>query len=224
MPCLRMELWLKKTIHNGIEGENWLVSDGYVSEFKNKYKFQGSEVVLFGGRLSGAKGGNLILQAMRDVVHVNPNSKLVVVGRIDEYAKRMMAQAQKLGISKSIIFVGWLVESEMKSAYTAASVVVVPSVCFDSFPNSNLEAFAASKPVVATCFGGSREIVKDGENGFIVNPFDVKRLASLISSLLVEKEKAKKFGENGKQLVTKEFSMKKMAEAYLELFQSRDVA
>jgi len=48
---------VKKTIHNGIEGENWLVSDGYVSEFKNKYKFQGSEVVLFGGRLSGSERG-----------------------------------------------------------------------------------------------------------------------------------------------------------------------
>jgi len=208
----------KATIHNGIDLDKWNVSDEIVKEFKGKLNILSKGIVFFQGRLSGAKGGNLILQAMKKVVVSCPNAILLVAGNIDEYADRMLKIAESYGIKNNIIFTGWLGEEEIKTAYKASSLVVVPSVCFDSFPNGNLEAFASKKPVVATCFGGSRELVKTNVNGFIVNPFDIESLSKSIIFLLNNPEKSKEYGENGYDSVRKNFSIKKMGEDYLSYF------
>ena len=85
----------------------------------------------------------------------------------------------------------------------------VPSICFDSFPTINLEAFACKKPVIATCFGGSKEIIEDDVNGYIVNPYNIKNLARKITDLLQNPDKAKNFGESGYKKILKEFTLGK---------------
>ena len=74
---------------------------------------------------------------------------------------------------------------------------------------------ACKKPVVATCFGGSRESVVDSETGFIVNPFDTETLADRIVDLLENPEKAKIFGEAGYARVKAEFGLNRMIDNYL---------
>ena len=194
-------------VHNGIDVENW------------PEPIWGQEIILFGGRLSGAKGGDLILQALSRIVQKRPQAKLVIFGKKDEYTKRIITRAKELHVENSIDIVGWDGEEALKKQYAIATVAVVPSVCFDSFPTINLQAFASKKPVVATCFGGSDEIVRTGENGFIVNPFDVDALAKSILFFLENPEKAKEFGQNGYELVKREFSLQEMGSIYLQLFQ-----
>jgi len=206
-------------IHNGIKVSEWDIPLSDVEVFKSSFGLTSSEVVLFGGRLSGAKGGNLILEAISYVSKSVPSVKLLVVGQKDFYAERMLKKAIELGIGDRVIFTGWLKEDDMKKAYASATVVTMPSVCFDSFPNGNLEAFAASRPVVSTCFGGSREIVRDGENGYIVNPFNVPSLANAIADLILNKEKARQFGKAGHDIVIKEYSIEKIAKRYFSKFE-----
>lgn len=207
---------ITSVIRNGIDAPAWEVPPE--QNFKEGLGLSGADVVLFGGRLSGVKGGEVILEAMSRVAKHNPNARLLVVGRKDFYAGRMEKKAEALGIKEKIVFAGWLSEPDMKKAYAVSTIVVVPSVHLDPFPTVNLEAFAAGKPVVATCFGGSPEIVKDGENGFIVNPFNVVNLADAIVDLLSDKEKARKFGETGHRLVAEKYSIDEMAKKYLSLF------
>lgn len=205
-------------IPNGINVSEWHVSSVEVDSFKRRFGLSDKEVVLFGGRLSGAKGGSLILDAMREVVKRLPTATLLVVGRKDHYADRMCRRAADLGISDAVVFAGWLSEHEMKMAYAAASLAVIPSVCFDSSPNGNWEAFASQKPVVSTCFGGSREIVEDGRSGFIVNPYNVPALVDAIDDLLRHPDKAKAFGAQGNLRVKTEYTVALMAKRYLALF------
>jgi len=205
-------------IRNGIDLALWNASPAKVDEFKKTFALENSDIILFGGRLSGAKGGDIILRAMEIIAKKNTNAKLLVVGRKDFYSERMKRRAESLGIKDKIVFTGWLDENLMKMAYEVASVVAVPSVCFDSFPNGNLEAFASGKPVVSTCFGGSREIVKNRENGFLVNPLDVNKLSEAIVELLNDKEKARRFGEAGRKLVSENYSIVKIAGEYISLF------
>jgi glycosyltransferase involved in cell wall biosynthesis len=207
-----------EVIYNGVEAHGWDVSLNDVEAFKKGLGLVGSEVVLFGGRLSGAKGGSLILDAMSNILKQVPSAKLLVVGKNDHYAERMMRKATDLGISDCVIFAGWLKEGEMKKAYASAAVVTTPSVCFDSFPNGNIEAFASGKPVVSTCFGGSREVIKDGKNGYIVNPFDVQTLSKAITDLLLNKAKAEIFGGAGRALIKEKYTIKDSSNKYLSLF------
>ena len=196
-------------IYNGIDVENWNVA---------RQDPEGKEFILFGGRLSGAKGGDLMLQALAIVAAKRSQARLLIFGKKDAYSDRILARAKELGVEDRIVMVGWQGEEALKKHYNLSSLAVVPSVCFDSFPTVNLQAFASNKPVIATCFGGSRELVHDGENGFIVNPYNVKTLAEKILYLLENPEKAKEFGENGYRLVAEKHNLKAMVEKYLSLF------
>jgi glycosyltransferase involved in cell wall biosynthesis len=205
-------------IHNGIDYPAWNVPEFELNNFRQKYNLIDRDIVLFGGRLSGAKGGSLIIEAMNKVIKNNSKAILFVIGNKDFYAEKMLKQSESLSVKDNIIFSGWLDREQIKFAYNSANVVVIPSVCFDSFPNGNLEAFASKKPVIATCFGGSKEIVRDGENGYIVNPFDVERLAQKIDEILSDKNKEKAFGESGYSLVSADFTQENMVKKYLSLF------
>ena len=131
----------------------------------------------------------------------------------------MLDQARELQIEKRIVSLGWLSGTELQKAYASAALVVVPSLSFDSFPTVNLEAMAAGKPVVATCFGGSREAVQDGVTGYIVNPFNVPVLAEKIVDLLQSVEKLNRFGHEGHERVLKEFTLEKQALEFEKYYQ-----
>ncbi|MDP7069597.1 MAG: glycosyltransferase family 4 protein, partial [Candidatus Peribacteraceae bacterium] len=82
-------------------------------------------------------------------------------------------------------------------------------------PTMNLEAMAAGKPVVATCFGGSSEIVEDGETGFVVNPRDIDNLVQALGTILKDEKKAKEMGDKGREIIKESFSVEKQVEGYL---------
>jgi glycosyltransferase involved in cell wall biosynthesis len=152
---------------------------------------------------------------MKNVIKIIPNAVLLLVGKTDGEVKEILDFAAGLGIDKNIVAAGWLSGRELKAAYNAADIVTVPSICFDSFPTINLEAMACKKPVIATCFGGSREAVLDGETGYIVNPFNIEEMADKIAYLLNNPDIAKRLGETGYEKVKKEFNLEKMTNDYL---------
>ncbi len=208
------------TIHNGIDASLWAVKDDAVKAFRGAHAV-GEYAVLFGGRLSRAKGTPELLEALARVTRELPQVQLLVVGSEDAYASNMRTVAAKLGIGDQLVFTGWITGSELRAAYHAAALVCVPSVCFDSFPTMHLEAMACRKPVIATCTGGSREAVVGGETGYIVNPFDLQVMAEKLTELLTNTEKNTKFSEDGYARVIKEFSVVEQVQKYEKLFMSR---
>lgn len=172
--------------HTGVDVADWQISPEKVAEFREKYNLSGKKVIFFGGRISGLKGSEQVEKAVALVKKEVPEAILFTAGSEG---------------------VGWLQGEELRAAYHSADVVIVPSVCFDSFPRSNLEAMACGKPVVATCFGGSPEIVQEGITGYIVNPLNIGLMAGRIIDLLKNREKAIKFGQAGYERVKKQFSL-----------------
>ena len=142
--------------YTGIDAADWQISPEFIAEFKKKHNLYDKKVIFFGGRISDSKGLEQIEQAMAMVKEKIPEAVLLIAG------------------AKGI---GWLVDDELKAAYHSSDAVAVPSVYFDPFPRSNLEAMACHKPVVGTCYGGTPEIVQDGITGFIVNPFNTGSMA-----------------------------------------------
>ncbi|MCR4283792.1 MAG: glycosyltransferase family 4 protein [Parcubacteria group bacterium] len=205
-----------KTVHAGINFSLWEIDEGKINDFKKEYGVLDKKIVLFGGRLSGAKGGREILKAMIKIIEKVPSAVLLVVGEGKGYEKDMVNTAEKFGLKDRIIFTGWILGDKLKAAYHSSDVVVVSSVCFDSFPVINLEAMACAKPVVGTCFGGTPEIVEDNVTGFIVNPFNTEVMAEKISYLLLNPEKAREFGKRGYNKIKEKFSIDKWIDKYLK--------
>lgn len=205
------------TIHNGIDVFVWPVESEVIQQFKNRHAIR-ERAVLFGGRLSRVKGAPELLRALAQVAKEIPLAQLLIVGTEDAYASSMRELAAELGILDLLVFTGWLSGDELRAAYHSAALVCVPSVCFDSFPTMNLEAMACRKPVIATCVGGSREAVVNGETGYIVNPYDTATMAGKLAELLTDKEKNTRFGEAGYARAVRAFSLTAQVQKYEELF------
>jgi len=209
-----------ETIHNGIDFFKWqaVYNENKIKEFKNRFNLERKKIIFWGGgRLSGAKGSEQILKALK-IIKENYriiDAILVIAGDKGYFTDRIEEIAKKLNMRENIVLTGKLNLEEMQTAFFASNLSVTPSVCFDSFPTVNLEAMAAGKPVVATCFGGSRELVKDNETGFIVNSNNEELMAEKIYDLLQNPEKARDFGEKGFERVKNLFSIGSQAEKTL---------
>jgi len=206
------------TIHNGIDLNSWTTSDESVADFKRKHDLEDKKIVLFGGRLSGAKGGESIVKAMAVVARRCPKAVLLIAGREDGYASVIKDIAKKENILNRLVFTGWLDHKEMVVTYRGSNVVVFPSVYLDPFGLVVIEAMAAQKPVVATCYGGAHEIVVDGETGYIVNPNNIDSFAEKILGLLKDEARAQMMGQKGRERVAKNFTLKQQIEKYLNLY------
>jgi glycosyltransferase involved in cell wall biosynthesis len=205
------------TIHNSIDVSEWSVDADAVSACKTTFAI-GEQAVLFGGRLSRAKGASELLQSLSIVAKSAPRVQLLVVGTEDAFTHRMKEMAAELGIKDRLVFTGWLSGKQLHTVYHAAALVCVPSICFDSFPTMNLEAMASRKPVIATCAGGSREAVVEGETGYIVNPYDTQTMAEKLTELLTDTERSIRFGEAGYERAARDFSPEGQIQKYEKLF------
>lgn len=207
-----------ETVCNGID--EWEEDKKEVNKFKNKYNLQKKKIILFGGRLSGAKGGEVILKTMKGVVGTIKDSVLLVAGEKDWYSQEMLNLASKLGIGNKVKFSGWLDRREMKSAIFTSDICVVPSIYPDPFNLFNIEAGAAKKPVVGTCFGGTPEIIVNNKTGYIVDPNNTDLMAEKIIDLLKNPEKAEKFGDAGYKRVKERFSLDKQVKETLKWYKT----
>lgn len=205
-----------ETIYNGIDVNSWKEDVEKVKKFKAKYNLNSKKVIFFGGRISGAKGGNELLRAlaqikMQDIV-------LLVVGEENQYVKEMKGLVKKLNLEQNVVFTGWLEGGELKSAYHSADVCVCPSICFEAFGMVNLEAMACKKPVVSSYFGGPREVVINNETGYLLNPYNIELMAEKILDLFKNLQKAKQFGEAGYERAKECFSLDRQVNQTLKWY------
>jgi len=207
-----------EVIYNGMNIADWQIEPEKIVKFKEKYNLLDKKVLFFGGRLSGAKGGDQILKSLKIIREEINNTVLLVVGEQNQYVEQMKVTVKKLNIENNVIFIGWLGGDDLKTAYNSVDVFVVPSCYFDPLPMTNFEAMACKKPIVGTCFGGTPELVQEGITGYIVNPFDVKLMANKIIDLLKNPRKAQSFGEAGYNLLKKKFSIERQVDKILEQY------
>jgi len=89
----------------------------------------------------------------------------------------------------------------------------------EGISNSIMEYMALGKPVVASDGGGTKELIIDGETGYLVPPRDPVALADKILFLLSHKELAEVMGERGRQRIKKDFSLSSLAEKTIALYE-----
>ena len=208
-----------ETVYNGINIDEWEIEPEKVKEFKRKYNLENKKILFFGGRLSGAKGGDQLLEALALVKKQVNDVVLLVGGKRNEYLKKMEKLVKKLGLGKNVIFIGWLKMDDLKIVYHAFDICLVPSICFETFAMANLEAMAAKKPVVSGCFGGPKEVVANNKTGYLINPYNIELMTEKIIDLLKNPEKAKKFGEEGYQRAKEFFSLEKQVKKTLKWYE-----
>ena len=207
-----------RAVHNGIDAAKFTASTETIDALRQRLKLEGRKVILFAGRLTAAKGTKQLLEALDCVVKNIPEATLLVLSSVP-IEEQIQEQKYRQLREKHIVSGGWLAGEELAAAYHLADLLVSPSIIFDTFPTVNLEAMAAKTVVLASCYGGSREAVLDGETGYIINPFDTADFAEKMGRLLKDDALRQRMAEAAYQRVIQEFSIEKQANEMLEIFQ-----
>ncbi len=192
-------------IHNGIDINEWQIENSEIEKFKNKFNLHNKKIVFFGGRFSGLKGGNQIINIIEQVKKQIPSVALMIMGKLGKESNQILQQTKNKNIN--LILTDWISGNEKKAAFWSCDVFLTPSYYLDPFPTQNLEAMACKRPIVGTCFGGTLELVLDNQTGFIINPYNTKKTAEKIIKLLKNPELAEKFGQAGFDRVRENFNL-----------------
>ena len=202
---------------NGIDLDEWApVDKSIVADLRGRLDLLDKRVILIAGRLTTEKGLRQILAALSRLQETLPDVRLLVLSSraIDSQLEGAFAHLDSL-----IRIGGWLSGDELRAAYQLADVVAAPSIYLDPFPTVALEAMAAGKPVVATCFGGAREAIVDGETGYIVNPFDTFALSDRLLRLLTEEDRRRQMGLLGRERLAQHFSLDEQVRRMLAIYE-----
>ena len=206
-----------EVVHNGIDPDAWRpADDAVVRQLRGRLGLDGKRVILIAGRLTREKGMNAMLRALDRLRETLPEARLLVLSSrdIDAWLTGEFAHLRPL-----IHLGGWLAGDELRAAYQLADVLALPSIYLDPFPTVVLEAMALGRPVVATCFGGAREAVIDGETGFIVNPFDDAAFSDRLSRVLDDGALRRRMGRAGRERVAARFSLARQTARMIELYE-----
>ena len=153
-----------------------------------EYGLEGKLTVLFVGRLAKIKGVEHLIRAADAIVNKfgHKDTMFVLTGShtftgVDEPVDmdEIRRHLKRCQLDKHVLFTGSLPLEEVKKLYAAADIFVLPSLA-EGDPLVTLEAMASGLPVIATKVGGIPNQIRDGWNGFLVDPGNEHQLSEKI--------------------------------------------
>jgi glycosyltransferase involved in cell wall biosynthesis len=184
---------------------------------------QQDKTILFVGRLTRTKGVDDLIRAFELTLRKRSDARLVIVGDGPERAN-LIQTAAALGVSSRVKFTGTLTGPSLADEYEKSDVVVLPSKYVKGEASSEtlgltlIEASMHSKPLVGTSHGGIPEIVKDGQNGFLVPENDPQALADALVRLLSDERLSQQMGAEALRIARTKFTWDAATERLLQSY------
>ena len=135
-----------------------------------------------------------------------------------EEAARLKKYIKERNI-KNIEFLGFKSGIELENVIKNARFTMIPSIWYDNLPNTALESFQYYKPVIASNMGSLPELVLDGVNGYLFNPYSPDELVEKIK-MLDDDKLVIEMGNNSRKRLEDRFSPKTHYDSLLNIFNS----
>jgi glycosyltransferase involved in cell wall biosynthesis len=119
-------------------------------------------------------------------------------------------------------WLGW--QCDMPSILAQSHIICLPSYYGEGVPRVLIEAAACGRSIIAADTPGCREVVRHGENGFLVPPRDPETLAGALNVLIENPRLRAKMGLRGREIAVCEFSLGQVLDANLDTYQSLLIA
>lgn len=167
------------------------------------------EYVAYAGRVSPEKGVDWLLSVAAKLKTV----PFRIAGQISSHCSHMMTR-----LPTNVTYIGELAGTELDDFYNSARIVVVPSICYEVFPNVALEAMIRARPVVGSRIGGIPEIVEDENTGLLVTPRNVDELSERLAALWVDGDACDRIGNAGRIKARKDHSENRFYARLMSLY------
>ena len=206
-----------QTIHNGLE----------LGKFENSHpeEYQNG-LLLYIGTIIRKKGVLELPKIFNQVRQQHPQASLILIGGDSSDIETQSQSTWQLMQNRfqdddlhSVTYLGKIPYHEVQQYIKKAHVCVFPSFA-ETLGMVTIEAMAMQKPVVNTKIGWAKELIVDGESGFLVYPKNHQGYAAKITSILNDNALAKKLGDNARERVEKKFDITKIAAENIAFYKS----
>ena len=177
---------------------------------------------MFAGTITPRKGVDRLVKAAEMVLRDHKDVTFLLVGNLkldEEFVNRVVKYVKDKGLNRNIRFTGFVPYEDLKALYSACDIFVLPSFG-EGDPIALKEALASGKPLVGSNVGGIPMQIRDGWNGFLVEPGNERQLAEKIRYLIENEEERERMGKNSRKLAEEEFSWEKITDRYVEVYEN----
>ncbi|MCP5364682.1 MAG: glycosyltransferase family 4 protein [Hyphomicrobiales bacterium] len=203
------------TIHNGIDITPFTAGTSTKIEKRRELGWKPDDVVLiYVAVIRKDKGHDVLFKAAPRIRECVPNAIIKIVGDGPHAAIRKQEASH---LSDYVEFMGQ--RDDVPALLMAADLLVMPSRT-EGLPTAPIEAAAAGLPVVASDVGGTKEIVADGETGFLVPAGDADALAERVIHLLQQPDGGRQMGLKARERVQRLFTLENQAALTAQLYRS----
>ncbi|WP_139958077.1 glycosyltransferase family 4 protein [Flavicella sediminum] len=204
-----------KTLYNTINSEDFIPN----------HKTIEPKTLLYFGTIIRKKGVLEIAKAFNIVVEKDPTVQLCLLGRdcIDVLAKKstlkLFNELLSVEAKRNFKHIAAVPYAQVKEHICKAEIILLPSFA-EAFPMTWLEAMALEKKMVTSNIGWAKELMIDGETGYMVNPTNSEEFAHKIINLLMQKEVAGIMGKNARAHLKRHFDAKKILNENINLYKN----
>jgi glycosyltransferase involved in cell wall biosynthesis len=189
----------QKIISGGFSHKKVWVHSNFLSQDPG-FADHSRSYALYAGRLSPEKGLVPLLQAWKHLPHV----PLKIIGNgplqgwMEDYiAKHQLNQIELLGFRPLSVVLEHLKQ---------ALVLLLPSICYETFGRTIMEAYATGTPVIASRLGAMAELVVEGKTGFLAKPNDAEDLAKTVDLAIADRDRLQHLGRQARKLYEQSFT------------------
>jgi glycosyltransferase involved in cell wall biosynthesis len=201
-------------IENGIDTDFFSPNPTLGKEIRSKLRLTEEDIVLlYLGRLTASKGIFHLLGAFTDIKNeVNVKSKLLLVGPDEDNISR---EIKSLRLEKDVL----ICESTraIKPYYCTADIFILPSA-YEGFPLVLLEASSCGLPIISTRVGGIPSLIKNGENGLLIDYGDINGLKQNIKRLIEDQKLRNNIGDKARKKVIENHNIRITINRYADLY------
>jgi glycosyltransferase involved in cell wall biosynthesis len=178
---------------------------------------EGVPLVVLPARMLWDKGVGEFVDAARQLRQRGVQARFALVGEPDPENPASVPEEQLLAWRQEGAVEWWGRSEDMPQVYAQSRIVCLPSYR-EGLPKSLLEAASCARPVVATNVPGCRDIVRDGDNGILVEARNAAALADALARLLANPKLCGQMGQRGRERVLQEFSQERIVSQVLSLY------
>ncbi|MEM8733769.1 MAG: glycosyltransferase family 4 protein [Planctomycetota bacterium] len=205
------------TIYSGMDVEPFVQCHTLRKEARGRLGISEDEVVVGKiARFFNLKGHEFLIEAARQVIAKNPKCRFLLVG--DGILRgEIEAKLAAYGMADRFILSG-LVRPEEVPYYLSAMDVLVHTSLREGLARTLPQALISGKPAISYDVDGAREVVLDGQTGYLLPPKAVEGLAEAILKLVQDPDRRKRMGQEGATRFTEQFRHQFMTKRIREVY------
>nr|WP_321229352.1 glycosyltransferase [uncultured Psychroserpens sp.] len=171
------------------------------------------------GRPSYQKNIEMMIEVLLEVKKTIPNIHLVImgVGVVSPNTENVKRLIKKHNLENNMTLIEWI-QREKIFHIVSQSKLYISTARYEGLPYAIIESLSLSKSIVATNCDGNRDLIKDGENGFLLKPNDVNLMSDKIIELIQDDTKRHEFEKKSLEIFNQKFNLNKNIKNLEEIY------